>query len=77
MVVFGPPTAADNAKPLVPGLTPSEVTVTVAFDGKFVPLSVTVFVNSYTIDAVVTTFTITNKPSLQMPFLGQYYPLSC
>lgn len=77
MVVYGSPTATDASKPIVPGLLPSNVDVSVAFDTKFVPQTVTVKITSYTIDAVVKKFPITNKPLLQMPFLGQYCPISC
>jgi len=77
-VVYGDPTVSDTEKvPIVPGLEPSQVDVQVEFDSGNVPRSVTVRLNSYTINAVGTSFTIQNKPSLQMPFLGQYCSTGC
>jgi len=75
MVVYGSTTT--GVKPLIPGLTTSKVDVTVTWDAKFVPQTVTVKLNSFTIDAVVKKFPVNGKPSLQMPFLGQYCPISC
>lgn len=76
-VVFGSPTAAIGSTPIIPGLTTSNVDVVVDFDSSFVPKMVTIRINSFTIDAIVKSFVITNKPSLQIPFLGQYCPVSC
>ncbi len=76
-VVFGDPNAAQDARPLVKGLTPGNVEVTVGFDPKFVPLTVRVRVTRFEIDAIIRTFVINGKPSLQMPFLGQYCPTGC
>ena len=77
MVVYGTTAPSQSATPLVAGLLPSNVSVNVSFDGKFVPQSVTVKVNNFTIDTVVKQFPITDKPSLQMPFVGQYCPIGC
>jgi Flp pilus assembly protein TadG len=74
-LVYGDP--AGGTTPVVAGLATSNVDVSVGWDAKYVPLSVTVKLSSFEINAVVKKFTITNKPSLQMPFLGQYCPLSC
>lgn len=77
-VVYGDPAVAETDKPpIVPSLQPSQVDVQVEFDAGNVPRNVTVRLNSYTINAVGTSFTIRNKPSLQMPFLGQYCPTGC
>jgi Flp pilus assembly protein TadG len=76
-VVYGSPVISDNPKPIIKGLQPSDVDVAVTFDAKYVPTAVTVKVTKFTIDAVVKQFTINGKPSLQMPFLGQYCPVSC
>lgn len=77
-VVYGDPFVPDSAKiPVVSGLEPSQVDVQVMFDAGNVPRNVTVRLNSYTINAVGTSFTIRNKPSLQMPFLGDYCPTGC
>lgn len=74
-VVYGSPTASST--PIVPGLTTSDVDVTVIFDGLFVPKTVTVKIKTFTIDGIVKKFTMSDKPSLQMQFLGQYCPVSC
>ena len=75
MVVYGSPTGGTT--PVVPGLTTGNVQVQVGFDTRFVPRSVTVRVTSYQINAVVRTFTVTNKPVFTMPFFGQYCPTGC
>ena len=77
MVVYGSPSPSQSATPRVAGLLPANVSVTVDFDAKFVPQTVTVKVSSFTIDTVVKQFPITDKPSLQMAFVGQYCPISC
>jgi len=76
-VVYGSPVATQEDTPVVRGLAPSDVEVEVGFDGKFVPQIVTVRVTRFTVDAIVRNFTINGKPSLQMPFLGQYCPVGC
>jgi Flp pilus assembly protein TadG len=77
-VVYGDPFPSDmGTVPIVPGLTPSQVDVQVEFDAGNVPRHVTVRLNSYTINAVGTSFTIQNKPSLRFPFLGRYCPTGC
>ena len=74
-VVYGSPTAGST--PIVPGLTTSDVDVTANFDGLFVPKTVTVKIKTFTIDGIVKKFTMSDKPSLQIQFLGQYCPVSC
>ncbi len=77
-VVYGDPFVSDpDQAPIVAGLQPSQVDVQVEFDAGNVPRNVTVRLNSYTINAVGTSFTIRNKPSLQIPFLGHYCPTGC
>lgn len=77
-VVYGDPFVTDsNQTPIVAGLTPSQVDVQVEFDAGNVPRMVTVRLNSYTINAIGTNFTIQNKPSLQMSFLGKYCSTGC
>ncbi|HEY2844559.1 MAG TPA: TadE/TadG family type IV pilus assembly protein [Bryobacteraceae bacterium] len=74
VVVYGTPTPGNSPKPVIPNLGVGNVTATAAFDsaGGKTPLYVTVAVSSYSIDAVVKTFILTNKPSLTMPFMGNY-----
>jgi len=74
MVVYGTPSPGNSPTPVVPNLGTGQVSVNVVFDsspGK-VPQTVTVSINSYTIDAIVKTYTITGKPALTMPYFGQY-----
>jgi Flp pilus assembly protein TadG len=76
MVVYGDPTGT-NTTPVVKGLTTSNVTITIGSTGSgttFTPTSVTVAITGYTIDAVVGTLTLTNKPAVTYPFQGMYCP---
>jgi hypothetical protein len=74
MVVYGNTSPAAGDQPVVPGLTTGQVSVTVpAADWAVAtPKYITVSVNGYTIDAVFKTYTLTNKPSLRVPFFGEY-----
>lgn len=76
-VVYGNPNPGESATPIVHGILPGDVEVLVGFDVKFVPQTVTVRVKKFEIDAVLRKFVINNKPSLQMPFTGQYCPIGC
>ncbi len=72
MVVFGTPSPGNSPTPVVPNLGTGQVGVNVVFDAGNVPQTVTVSISSYTIDAIVKTYTITGKPALTMPYFGQY-----
>jgi Flp pilus assembly protein TadG len=67
MVVYGDETT--GVKPIVPGLTTSNVTVT-AKPTDF-PTDITVTVTGYTIDAFFTKFALNNKPRATVAFYGQ------
>jgi Flp pilus assembly protein TadG len=72
MVVYGDPGGA--SQPVVSGLQTSNVNVVVGFANN-VPTSVTVSISGYTISGMLFhPGTMTNKPSLQVPFLGYYLP---
>jgi Flp pilus assembly protein TadG len=81
MVVYADPTGT-NTKPVVPGLTTSNVnfsTVGWSFSpcvGQTggTPLSVTVSISNYTISAVVGSQSFSNKPSATYPYLGIFEP---
>jgi Flp pilus assembly protein TadG len=74
MVVYGDPAGA--SQPVVPGLQTSNVSVVVGTSSNGVPASVTVSISGYTVPAMYfSPVTLTNKPSLQIPFLGNYVPL--
>ena len=74
VVVYGEPDPAHSVLPIVKGLSTSKVDVTYALDAAGVPTDVTVKVNTFTIDAVVKTFTFSNKPYANIPFFGRYAP---
>ena len=71
MVVYGNPSGTGQS--LAPALTPEKVNVTVAMD-RNVPARITVAVTNYTIDGVVRTFTLTDKPRVSFPFVGRFAP---
>jgi len=70
MVVYGQSTA--GTKPIAPGLQTSQVSLAVTFDNN-VPATVQVSLNSYPLNAVFTTFTL-SKPVVTYPFMGTYAP---
>jgi len=73
MVVYGNTSPANGDQPVVPGLTTSMVNdVVINWDSGNVPTDCTVSINSYTIDAVFKTFTLSGKPFYKIPFFGQY-----
>jgi Flp pilus assembly protein TadG len=73
MVVYGTPSPGQNPTSVAPGLTTNNVSnVTVTWDSGNVPTSVSVSINSYTVDAVFKTFTFAGKPRLTMPYFGEY-----
>ena len=81
MVVYGNTSPANGAQAVIPGLTTSQVSVTVPTSSPVgwnggVPLYVTVGISSYTLDAVFKTFTLTGKPSYTVPFFGKYCLIS-
>lgn len=72
--VFGNPDAPDNAQPIIEGLTPNKIAVTVGFqDG--VPVSVQVGVAGYSMNAFAGKMPI-NKPVTRFPYMGNYVPVA-
>jgi Flp pilus assembly protein TadG len=73
MVVYGDPAGA--TQPLVPGLQTSNVNVVVGVaNGE--PMSVTVSITGYRIPGMFAySASLTDKPSLQFPYLGNYVPI--
>ena len=67
MVVYGDP--AGGTTPIVRGLAPSNVQLTVLTSGS-APLQVTVSIDGFSIDAVFGTFILNNKPACSFPYLG-------
>jgi len=72
VVVYGSPSGGTAT--LVPGLTTSNVNVTWTTDSAGVPDTISVSVQNFTVDAVFTSFTFTNKPSVTMKYAGVYKP---
>jgi Flp pilus assembly protein TadG len=77
VIVYGVPTPATGASPVVRGLAVSNVTVGFSPDSKGVPTNVTASLNGFTIDAVFTTFTLNQKPLASVPYVGRYSPAEC
>ena len=71
MVVYGDPTLSTGVS-TVPGLTTSNVTVTLT-PASF-PGSVTVSIHDFTANALFSTFKFTNKPAVTMVYFGNYQP---
>ena len=74
VVVYGTPNPTGSPTPVVPGLTTGNVSAVAYLDPalNYIPTYVTVSVSSYSLDAIVKTFTLTNKPLLKTPFMGHY-----
>jgi Flp pilus assembly protein TadG len=72
MVVYGNPDGGEA--PVVPGLAPEDVTLTVTFNSG-VPEQVTVGIGDFQVDAVVQMLDFTAKPQVTMPYLGRFDPL--
>jgi Flp pilus assembly protein TadG len=76
MVVYGDANPLAGAAPVLNGLTPSNVQVTVAggsADGTLTaPVSMTVSISGYRIDSVFSTTTLTGRPSVTFPYTGPY-----
>ena len=72
MVAYGDPTGGTTTA-IAPGLLPSNVSVTASYSNG-VPTQLTVAISSYTINAVTSSYTLTNKPQFTYPFLGRYAP---
>lgn len=72
MVAYGDPTGTTTT-PVAPHLSPSNVFLNVTFSNG-VPSQFTVGISSYTINSVVASINLTNKPQMTYPFLGRYAP---
>lgn len=72
MTLYGSPTA--GASPIVRGLTPGNVSLTVAF-ANGVPSTMTVSISGYTIDSVFKLTTLIHKPRVTYPYQGIWAPV--
>ena len=72
MVVYGNPSG--GAAPVVPGLAPGNVTVTVTFISG-VPRAVTIGIANYSTSAVVKMLQFNTKPRVTVPYTGRFDPI--
>jgi Flp pilus assembly protein TadG len=70
MAVYGSPTGGGT--PVAPSLTTGQIQVTWTRDAAGVPLTLTVSIRNYSIDALFHTFTWTGKPVTTVRFAGLY-----
>jgi Flp pilus assembly protein TadG len=70
MAVYGNP--AGGTSPLAPGLATGNISVTWAYDAKSVPVTITLSVTGYSVNAVFQTFTWSGKPSVTVRYAGSY-----
>ena len=76
MVVYGDPTGT-NTTPIVRNLGTGNVNISVGMLGSgtdLVPISITVSISGYTIDAIFGSFTCTNKPAVTYAYQGIFAP---
>jgi len=72
VVVYGTPTPAGDARPIVPGLSTSNVSVGFNPDAKGVPTDVTMTITGFSVNALFTTFNFTGKPWATVPYVGRF-----
>lgn len=70
MAVYGAPAGGGTA--LVPGLAPSNVSVTWTTDAKGIPVTLTLAITGYTANALFQTFTWSGKPRITVRYAGSY-----
>ncbi|MBL8175066.1 MAG: pilus assembly protein [Bryobacterales bacterium] len=71
MVVYGNP--AGTGSPVVPGLAPGNVVLTPTFT-LAVPSHMTVEIQGFTLNSVVSSTRLNHKPKVTYPYLGLYMP---
>jgi len=70
MAVYGNP--AGGMVPIVPGLAAANISVTWSVDAQGVPMTITVKVVNYSVNAVFQSFTWSGKPSVTVCYAGSY-----
>jgi Flp pilus assembly protein TadG len=75
MALYGDETA--GAHPIVRNLTASNVNVNVTLDGQGIPRDVTVSITGYSINALFTSYALTNKPRATSLYYGQVGCSTC
>jgi len=77
MVVYSDPDPGQGALPVVGGLTPGKVALTVTGGGTgtlTAPSQMTVSITGFTIDAVFGSWNLTGKPNATFPYIGILTP---
>jgi len=77
LVVYGDAAPPNGAKPIVPGLTPAKVALTVVGGGTgtlTTPSLMTVSINGFQIDAVFGKLDLNGKPTASFPYTGILTP---
>lgn len=74
LVVYGDPTPAPGAAPVVPNLTPDNVQVKWTAEGSGAPEAVDVSITGYTVDAIFNSMKLDGRPSVEFPYVGRYAP---
>jgi hypothetical protein len=75
MAVYGNPSPAPGAAPVVPNLTPQQVQVTfVEGEPGGPPTAVDVSIVNYNAGTTLGAFTLDKRPSVEFPFVGRYAP---
>ena len=75
VVVYGTPSPANGATAVLPGLTTSNVTLTVDF-ALGVPTGMTVAITGYQINGLFRRVTLTNKPRVRYSFQALWNPVA-
>jgi Flp pilus assembly protein TadG len=73
MVLYGNPNG--GSKSILPGLSTSSITVNMAASNG-TPSQVTVMINSFTLNGVMGSTRLTNKPQATMPYTGRWATVS-
>ena len=75
MVLYG--NTAAGTTPIVPGLTSSNVTVSLSTDTNLVPRDVEVAVTGYSINTIFRTIALTGKPKAVARYTGRWLCTGC
>jgi Flp pilus assembly protein TadG len=72
IIIYGDPNSISGT-PVLPGLGTSNISINMTFVSG-APSSVTVGISSYTLNAILGSSTLTNKPQVTMPYIGRWSP---
>ena len=74
MVVYGDAQPTPGAAPVLPRLAPENVEVRWELAGDGAPLTVSVAIKGYTMDAIYRSFNFDGRPAVEFPYVGKYAP---